>query len=69
MNKRVLRSLNKCEKQLKKDLNGQNAKAIEEGLKKLFNLSDKAKHRGVIKKNTASRKKSRFSSKASAIKF
>ena len=42
--------------------------AIEEGLKKLFKLSDKAKNRGIIKKNTASRKKSRFSSKASAVK-
>ena len=68
MNKRVLKALNKCEKRLKKDLNDQNIKAIEEGLKKLFKLSDKAKHKGAIKKNTASRKKSRFSSKASAIK-
>ena len=67
-NKRILSSLRKCEKSLKKDLNDKNAKAVEEGLKKLFKLSDKAKNRGVIKKNGASRRKSRFSSKAASMK-
>ena len=66
-NKRILSALRKCEKRLKKDLNDKNAKAIEEGLKKLFKLSDKAKNRGIIKKNGASRKKSRFSLKAAKI--
>ena len=42
-NKRILSSLRKCEKSLRKDLNDKNAKAVEEGLKKLFKLSDKAK--------------------------
>ena len=69
MNKRVLRALKSCEKRLKKDLDDKNAKAVEEGLKKLFKLSDKAKNRGVLKKNTACRKKSRFSLKASTVKF
>ena len=67
-NKRILTSLRKCEKKLKKDLNDSKPKDMEESLKKLFKLSDKAKNRGVIKKNTANRKKSRFSLKALAIK-
>ena len=67
-NKRVLNTLRSCEKQLRKDMDNKNAKAIEEGLKNLFKLSDKAKNRGIIKKNTASRKKARFSLKSSAIK-
>lgn len=66
-NKRVLKTLRNCEKQLRKDMHDKNAKAIEKGLKMLFKLSDRAKNKGVIKKNTASRKKSRFSSKASAL--
>ena len=68
INKRVLKALRNCEKRLKKDLHDKNAKAIEEGLKKLFKLSDKAKNRAVIKKNTANRKKSRWSAKSSTIK-
>ena len=67
-NKRILVALRKCEKKLKKDLSDKNAKSIEEGLKKLFKLSDKAKNRGIIKKNTASRKKSRSALKASNLK-
>ena len=66
-NKRVLRSLRNCEKQLKKDLKDKKPKAIENGLKVLFKLADKAKNKGIIKKNTARRKKSRFSSKASTV--
>lgn len=67
-NKRVLRALRNCEKQLKKDLSDKNTKNIEKSLKMLFKLADRAKKRGVIKKNTASRKKSRLSSKVAAIK-
>ena len=68
-NKRVLQQLRNFEKSLKKDLSDKNTKELETGLKKLFKLADKAKKRGVIKKNTASRKKSRYSVKvASALK-
>ena len=66
-NKRILSALRKCEKQLNRDLNDKNVKAVSEGLKKLFRLSDKAKSAGAVKKNTASRKKSRFSSKLSDL--
>ena len=63
-NKRLLTSLRKCEKSLKKSLDEKNIEAIEKGLKNLFKLADKAKTKGTIKKNTAQRKKSRFSLKA-----
>lgn len=63
-NKRILSALRKTEKELKKDINNKDLMAIEKGLKRLFRLADKAKNRGVIKKNGASRKKSRFSLKA-----
>ncbi|MCZ0931578.1 MAG: 30S ribosomal protein S20 [Oligoflexia bacterium] len=65
-NKRVLQKLRNFEKSLKKDLIDKNTKVLEESLKKLFKLADKAKKRGVIKKNTASRKKSRYSVKVSS---
>ena len=64
INKRVLTTLRKCEKKLKIDLDNKDTKTIEEGLKKLFTLTDRAKKKGIIKKNTASRKKSRMSLKA-----
>ena len=68
-NKRVLQTLRNFEKSLKKDLADKNTKILEESLKKLFRLVDKAKKRAVIKKNTASRKKSRYSIKVtSALK-
>ena len=67
-NKRVLNTLRSCEKSLRKDLAGKNAKAVEEGLKNLFKLADRAKNKGVIKKNTVRRKKARFSLKSSALK-
>ncbi|MCY4321654.1 MAG: 30S ribosomal protein S20 [Bdellovibrionaceae bacterium] len=68
-NKRVLQKLRNFEKSFKKDLKDKNLKVLEESLKKLFKLSDKAKKRGVIKKNTSSRKKSRYSIKvATALK-
>ena len=67
INKRVLTALRNCEKRLTKDLKDKNAKAVQGGLKMLFRLSDRAEKRGIIKKNTASRKKSRFSSKAHVL--
>ena len=65
-NKRVLQKLRNFEKGLKKDLIDKNTKVLEKGLKQLFKLADKAVKRGVIKKNTASRKKSRYSTKISS---
>ena len=67
MNKRVLTALKTCQKTLTKDIQEKNAKAVEKNLKTLFKLADKAKKRGIIKKNTASRKKSRFASQANKI--
>ena len=68
-NKRVLQKLRNFEKSFKKDLKDKNVKILEESLKKLFKLADKAKKRGVIKKNTSNRKKSRYSIKvASSLK-
>ena len=66
-NKRILSALRKCEKQLRHDLSEKNIKAVSEGLKKLFRLSDRAKGAGVVKKNTANRKKSRFASKLAGL--
>ena len=65
-NKRVLKTLRNFEKSLKKDIKDKNTKVLETSLKKLFKLADKAKKRGVIKQNTASRKKSRYSVKVSS---
>jgi len=41
-------------------LKGQAVKVVNEGLTKAYQAIDKALKRGVIKKNTASRKKSRL---------
>ena len=65
-NKRVLQTLRNFEKSFKKDLLDKNTKILEASLKKLFKLADMAKKKGVIKKNTASRKKSRYSLKVSS---
>ena len=66
-NKRVLQTLRNFEKTLKVQLKGKKLEALEQSLKKLFRLTDLAKKRGVIKKNTASRKKSRYAQKISAL--
>ena len=66
-NKRVLQNLRNFEKSLKKDLKDKKTKVLEESLKKLFKLADLAKKRGVIKKNTANRKKSRYAQKVSSL--
>ena len=67
-NKRILVLLKNCEKALKKEIKDQKKETLEKGLNQLFKLADKASKRGVIKKNTAHRKKSRFSEKISALK-
>lgn len=66
-NKRVLQSLRNFEKAFKKDLVGKNTKVLEDSLKKLFELADRAKKRGIIKPNTAGRKKSRYAQKVHAL--
>lgn len=66
-NKRVLQSLRNFEKTLKNQLKEKKPEILEESLKKLFQLADRAKKRGVIKANNASRKKSRYSQKVSAL--
>ena len=63
-NKRLRSSLRSCEKGLRRDLTAKNKESVEKGMKQLFRLADRAKKRGVIKPNAASRKKSRFSVKA-----
>ena len=60
-NKRVIQALRKLEKQVRKDIQSKNKESLEQGLKNIFQMADKAKTKGVIKKNTANRKKARFS--------
>lgn len=66
-NKRVLQTLRNFEKSLKTQLKEKKPEVLEQSLKKLFQLADRAKKRGVIKQNTASRKKSRYAQKISAL--
>jgi len=66
-NKRVLQSLRKFEKSIRTQLKEKKTEVLEQSLKKLFQLADRAKKRGVIKANTASRKKSRYSQKISSL--
>lgn len=66
-NKRVVQSLRNFEKNLKTEIKEKKTELLEQSLKKLFRLADLAKKRGVIKANTASRKKSRYSKKISSL--
>ncbi|MBC6415957.1 MAG: 30S ribosomal protein S20 [Bdellovibrionales bacterium] len=66
-NRRVLQKLRNFEKLFSHQLKEKKKDVLEASLKKLFHLADKAKKRGVIKKNTASRKKSRYSQKVSVL--
>ena len=66
-NKRVLKSLRKFEKSFRNQLKEKKADVLELSLKTLFKLADRAKKRGIIKGNTASRKKSRFAQKVSEL--
>ena len=66
-NKRVLQTLRNFEKSLKTQLKEKKSEILEQSLKKLFKLADRAKKKGVIKKNTASRKKSRYAQKVSSL--
>ncbi len=60
-------ALRACQKMLEKNLKDKNVKSIEKGLNLLFKMADRAEKRGIIKKNTASRNKSRFASKVNKL--
>ena len=64
-NLRRKRTLKASEKKIREVVLHKKAKEAKEALPKLYKAIDKATKRGIIKKNTASRKKSRF---AQAVK-
>ena len=66
-NKPVMSALRNCKKSLSKSIESKNTKDLEKSLTLLFKLADKAEKKGVIKKNTAARYKSRLSSRAQKI--
>jgi small subunit ribosomal protein S20 len=55
-------------KEVKKLVSGKSAKEAEKLLPKMYQVIDKAAKRGVIKKNTAARKKSRIAKMIKNIK-
>lgn len=59
-NVRRLRAMKASVKQVDDFLNGKDKKAAEQVLPQAFKSIDKATKRGIIKKNTAARKKSRL---------
>ena len=63
VNKHVMSALRTCQKMLEKNLKDKNVKSVEKGLSLLFKMADRAEKRGVIKKRTSSRNKSRFATK------
>ncbi len=67
INKPIVSHLRTCQKILEKDLKNKNVKALEQGLKTLFQAADRAEKKGVIKKNTANRNKSRFAHKVNNL--
>jgi len=67
VNKYWKTSIKTYEKRLRKSIEEKNKKETETLLKSFFSLVDKAKKKGVIHKNTASRKKSGFAAKAGRI--
>ena len=64
-NKRIKSLLKTGEKLLAAAMEKKDKTAIQSNLNKVFSLIDKAKKSDVLHKNTASRKKSRLSLKAS----
>ena len=67
VNKYWKTSIKTYEKRLRKSIEEKNKKVTETLLKSFFSLVDKAKKKGVIHKNTASRKKAGFARKANRI--
>jgi small subunit ribosomal protein S20 len=59
-NLRKTKAMNETMKEVKKLISGKNKKEAEKLLPKVYQVIDKAAKRGVIKKNTAARKKSRI---------
>jgi small subunit ribosomal protein S20 len=59
-NLRRKKDLNETVKEVKKLTAGKNKKDAEKLLPKMYQVIDKAAKRGIIKKNTAARKKSRL---------
>ncbi len=60
INDRRRKAMKESTKEVKKLIGAKDKKAAAESLKKAYQAIDKAAKRGVIKKNTASRKKSRI---------
>lgn len=59
-NLRRNKAMNETTKEIKKMTVGKDKKAMEALLPKVYQAIDKAAKRGIIKKNTAARKKSRL---------
>ena len=59
-NLRRAKAMNETVKEIKKLTNGKTKQEAEKLLPKVYQAIDKAAKRGVIKKNTAARKKSRL---------
>ena len=69
--KKIIKSLNELAQTLDKKtekVTDDKLKEIEEILKNAYKQIDKTAKKGIIKKNTASRKKSRLAKKVDAIK-
>ncbi len=67
-NLRVLRSLKKAVKEAKNLILKKDKKAVETIMPTVYKAIDKATKRGILKKNNASRKKSRLMSMIAKIK-
>ncbi|MDF1498490.1 MAG: 30S ribosomal protein S20 [Patescibacteria group bacterium] len=68
--KKVIRGLNDLSHTLEKkteNVTDDKLKEIEEALKKAYKQIDKTAKKGIIKKNTASRKKSRLAKKVNSL--
>ena len=59
-NDRCSRTMKKAVKEVRELINKKDSKGAESLLSKMYKAIDKASKRGIIKKNTASRKKSRI---------
>lgn len=59
-NLRKNKAMNETVKEIKKLISGKDKKGAEKLLPKVYQTIDKAAKRGIIKKNTAARKKSRI---------
>ena len=67
VNKRWKTSIKTFEKRLKKAVSDKKKEESEKLLRAFFSLTDKARKKGVIHKNTANRKKAGFSARAGRL--